>query len=137
MQSREMALFIQDAVLLPNGRLEFRVALASELSLVASVLKGEYGLAMAALKSNSNLPCYRSVTECEIIDFHKLEDNSLYEDIYEYSELYKRLGSKFKVNNRYKTKSGREFFYKGINPENNRIVVQVFKKDTLEEKLFN
>lgn len=77
MQSREMALFIQDAVLLPNGRLEFRVALASELSLVASVLKGEYGLAMAALKSNSNLPCYRSVTECEIIDFHQLEDNSL------------------------------------------------------------
>jgi hypothetical protein len=59
----------------------------------------------------------------------KLEDNSLYEDIYEYSELYKRLGSKFKVNNRYKTKSGREFFYKGINPGNNRIVVQVFKKD--------
>ena len=59
----------------------------------------------------------------------KLEDNYLYEDIYEYSELYKRLGSKFKVNNRYKTKSGREFFYKGINPGNNRIVVQVFKKD--------
>jgi hypothetical protein len=59
----------------------------------------------------------------------KLEDNSLYEDIYEYSELYKRLGTKFKVNNRYETKSGREFFYRGINPENNRIVVQVFKKD--------
>ena len=59
----------------------------------------------------------------------KLEDNSLYEDIYEYSELYKRLDTKFKRHLRYNTKSGREFFYKGIDPKNNRIVVQVFKKD--------
>lgn len=59
----------------------------------------------------------------------KLEDESEYEDIYEYAELYKRLDSKFKINNRYTTKSGREFFYKGINPKNNRILVEVFKKD--------
>jgi Lon protease-like protein len=77
MQTREMALLIQDAVLLPNGRLEFRVAFPAELALVASVLKGEYGLAMAALKAKSELPCYRSITECEIIDFHQLEDKSL------------------------------------------------------------
>ena len=58
-----------------------------------------------------------------------LEDESQYVDIYEYSELYKRLDSKYKINNRYETKSGREFFYRGINPENNRILVQVFKKE--------
>ncbi len=60
---------------------------------------------------------------------NKLEDESQYEDIYEYSELYKRLDSKFKINNRYETKSGREFFYRGINPKNNRILIQVFKRD--------
>jgi hypothetical protein len=59
----------------------------------------------------------------------KLEDESEYADIYGYGELYKRLDSKFKINNRYKTKSGREFFYRGINPKNNRILIQVFKKD--------
>jgi hypothetical protein len=59
----------------------------------------------------------------------KLEDESQYEDIYEYSELYKRLDSRFKINTRNKTKTGREFFYRGINPANNRILVQVAKKD--------
>ena len=59
----------------------------------------------------------------------KLEDESEYADIYGYGELYKRLDSKFKINNRYETKSGREFFYRGINPKNNRILIQVFKKD--------
>jgi hypothetical protein len=63
----------------------------------------------------------------KIID--KLEDESEYADIYGYGELYKRLDSKFKINNRYETKSGREFFYRGINPKNNRIFIQVFKKD--------
>jgi hypothetical protein len=59
----------------------------------------------------------------------KLEDESEYADIYGYGELYKRLDSKFKINNRYTTKSGREFFYRGINPKNNRILIQVFKKE--------
>jgi hypothetical protein len=59
----------------------------------------------------------------------KLEDESEYEDIHAYADLYRRLDSKFKVNNRYKTKSGREFLYRGINPKNNRIFIQVFKKD--------
>lgn len=61
----------------------------------------------------------------KIID--KLEDESQYEDIHAYADIYRRLDSKFKVNNRYKTKSGREFFYRGINPKNNRILIQVFK----------
>jgi hypothetical protein len=59
----------------------------------------------------------------------KLEDESQYEDIHSYADIYKRLDAKFKVNNRYKTKSGREFFYRGINPKNNRILIQVFKKE--------
>ena len=59
----------------------------------------------------------------------KLEDESQYEDIYEYSELYKRLALKYKVGSRYYTKNNRDFFYNGIDPKNNRILVQVFKKD--------
>lgn len=63
----------------------------------------------------------------KIID--KLEDESQYEDIYAYGDIYKRLDSKFKINNRYHTKNGREFFYRGINVRNNRILIDVFKKD--------
>lgn len=63
----------------------------------------------------------------KIID--KLEDESQYVDIHEYSELYKRLASKYKLNNRYFTKNKRDFFYRGIDPETNRILIQVFKKE--------
>lgn len=63
----------------------------------------------------------------KIID--KLEDESEYEDIYAYGDIYKRLDSKFKINNRYHTKNGRDFFYRGVNPKNNRILIQVFKTD--------
>jgi hypothetical protein len=59
----------------------------------------------------------------------KLEDESKYIDIYEYSELFNRLSSKYKVGGRYNTKSGTEFVYKGIDPENNRIIIQVYKKE--------
>ena len=57
----------------------------------------------------------------------KLEDESQYADIHEYSELYKRMSLKYKVGGRYFTKNNRDFFYRGINPENNRILIQVFK----------
>ena len=69
----------------------------------------------------------------------KLDDNSQYDDIYLYADLFKRLSEKFKVNYRYETKSGREFFYKGINPKNNRILVQVFKptQDGIEDRSYN
>ncbi|QIR15739.1 LON peptidase substrate-binding domain-containing protein [Shewanella aestuarii] len=77
MQTREMALLIQDAVLLPAGRLEIRVALPAELAMVVMVLKGQCGLAFGAQKSNDTLPCYATVTECDIIDFNQLEDNTL------------------------------------------------------------
>ena len=59
----------------------------------------------------------------------KLEDESKYVDIYEYSELYKRLSSKFKINSRYFTDYNRDFFYRGIDPTNNKILIQVFKKE--------
>jgi len=59
----------------------------------------------------------------------KLEDESQYVDIHEYSELYKRLELKYKVGSRYYTKNNRDFFYRGIDPSNNRILIQVFKKE--------
>jgi hypothetical protein len=40
----------------------------------------------------------------------KLEDESQYVDIHEYSELYKRLALKYKLNGRYFTKNNRDFF---------------------------
>tara|TARA_R110002050_G_scaffold102735_3_gene211499 strand:+ start:1410 stop:1988 length:579 start_codon:yes stop_codon:yes gene_type:complete len=77
MQTKEVALLIQDAVLLPGGRLEIRVVSPSDLAMVADVLKGHYGLAFAPLKVNSELPCYITATQCNIIDFNQLEDGSL------------------------------------------------------------
>ncbi|ARD20955.1 MULTISPECIES: LON peptidase substrate-binding domain-containing protein [Shewanella] len=77
MQTIEMALLIQDTVLLPGGRQELRMVTPNQLLMVANVLKGHYRLALAASKSNSFPPCYETATECEIIDFHQLEDNSL------------------------------------------------------------
>ena len=59
----------------------------------------------------------------------KLEDESQYVDIHEYSELYERLSSKFKINSRYFTDYKRDFFYRGIDPTNNKILIQVFKKE--------
>lgn len=63
----------------------------------------------------------------KIID--KLDDNSQYPDIHEYSELYKRLSSKYNLDGRYFTKNKRDFFYRGIDPKTNRILIQVFKKE--------
>jgi hypothetical protein len=67
----------------------------------------------------------------------KLEDESQYSDIHEYTDLYKRLDLKYKKNNTYHTKNGRDFVYQGINPENNRILVQVFNKESgLEDRSY-
>ncbi|WP_144212584.1 LON peptidase substrate-binding domain-containing protein [Shewanella donghaensis] len=77
MQTIEMTLFIQEAVILPGGRQEMRMVSPHQLAMVASVLKGHYRLALAATKSNSYPPCYDIATECEIIDFHQLSDDSL------------------------------------------------------------
>jgi hypothetical protein len=67
----------------------------------------------------------------------KLEDESKYIDIHKYSELYKRLDSKFKINKVYPTKYKTEFLYKGIDPEDNKITIEVFKKDgSLEDRSY-
>jgi hypothetical protein len=76
---------------------------------------------------NESLDRYVSDYLDKIIE--KLEDESKYIDIYKYSELYKRLDSKFKINSRYFTDYKRDFFFRGINPEDNKILIQVFKKD--------
>lgn len=77
MQTREMALIIRDALLLPQGRIEVRVVEPGYLRMVADVLKGKYDLAFAAANPRGNPPCYPTATQCNIIDFNQLEDDSL------------------------------------------------------------
>ncbi|MCH4295837.1 ATP-dependent protease [Shewanella sp. 3B26] len=77
MQSQEMALLIHDALLLPDGRLELRIVEPRYLRMVAEVYKGYYPLAFAMHKANGHPPCYPEATQCEIIDFNQLEDDSL------------------------------------------------------------
>jgi hypothetical protein len=67
----------------------------------------------------------------------KLEDESQYVDIHEYSELYKRLDLKYKINKVYTTKYKTKFLYKGIDPGNNKITITVIKKnDELEDRSY-
>ncbi|MFB2681363.1 LON peptidase substrate-binding domain-containing protein [Shewanella mangrovisoli] len=77
MQTREMALIMRDALLLPQGRIEVRVVEPGQLRMVADVLKGKYDLAFAAMKPSGTPPCYPTATQCDIIDFNQLEDDSL------------------------------------------------------------
>ena len=59
----------------------------------------------------------------------KMEDSKDFVDVNKYSEIYDRISRKFRFDFRYKTKSGREFFIRKIDPSNNKIIVQVFKKE--------
>jgi hypothetical protein len=59
----------------------------------------------------------------------KMEDSDEFLDIQEYSELYDRITQKYKIDMRYKTKSGREFFVTKIDPETNKIIVRAVKKE--------
>lgn len=61
--------------------------------------------------------------------FEKIEDSDEFVDVYEYSNIFNRITKNYHLNNRYKTKSGREFFIRKIDPATNKIIVQVFKKD--------
>ena len=61
--------------------------------------------------------------------FEKIEDSDEFIDVYEYSNIFNRITKNYHLNNRYETKSGREFFIIKIDPATNKIVVQVFKKD--------
>lgn len=77
MRTQEMALLTRDAVLLPEGRLEVRIVDPSYLHVIAEVLKGYYPLAFGMFMANGNPPCYPNATQCEIIDFNQLDDDSL------------------------------------------------------------
>ena len=67
----------------------------------------------------------------------KLEDSEDFIDVYEYSEIYDRISKEFRFNYRYQTKSGREFFIRKLDPSNNKIIVQVFKKEGgMEERSY-
>lgn len=61
--------------------------------------------------------------------FEKIEDSDEFVDVYEYSNIFNRITKNYHLNNRYETKSGREFFIRKIDPATNKIIVQVFKKD--------
>lgn len=77
MQTQEMALLTHDSLLLPEGRVEIRVIEPRYLSMIAEILKGHYPLVFGMEKANSDLPCYEMATQCEIIDFNQLDDESL------------------------------------------------------------
>lgn len=77
MRTEEMALLTHDTLLLPEGRVEIRVVDPAYLSIIAEVLKLHYPLAFGVSKANSNPPCYEMATQCEIIDFNQLDDDSL------------------------------------------------------------
>ncbi|MCG9738445.1 LON peptidase substrate-binding domain-containing protein [Shewanella insulae] len=77
MLTQEMALITRDELLLPEGRIEIRVAGPSSLKLIAEVLKGHFPLAFAMSRPQANPPCYPLATQCEIIDFNQLEDDCL------------------------------------------------------------
>lgn len=77
MHTQEMALLTHDSLLLPEGRVEIRVIDPRYLSMIAEILKGHYSLVFGMSKANSELPCYEMATQCEIIDFNQLDDESL------------------------------------------------------------
>ncbi|MFT5788711.1 MAG: Lon protease-like protein, partial [Shewanella sp.] len=77
MRTEEMALLMHDTLLLPEGRVEIRVVDPAYLSMIAEVLKLHYPLVFGMSKANSNPPCYEMATQCEIIDFNLLDDDSL------------------------------------------------------------
>jgi len=59
----------------------------------------------------------------------KIEDSDDFVDVGKYSEIYDRITKEFKLNGRYETKSGKEFFIRKIDPATNKIIVQVSKKE--------
>ena len=77
MRTEEMALLTHATLLLPEGRVEIRVVDPAYLSIIAEVLKLHYPLVFGVNKANSQPPCYEMATQCEIIDFNQLDDDSL------------------------------------------------------------
>jgi hypothetical protein len=59
----------------------------------------------------------------------KMEDSDDFVDVYEYSQIFDRISKKYNLNHSYKTKTGRQFFIRSIDPATNKIIVQVYKKE--------
>lgn len=59
----------------------------------------------------------------------KMEDSDDFVDVYKYSQIFDRITKNYNLNHRYKTKTGREFFIRNIDPSTNKIIVQVNKKE--------
>lgn len=77
MRTTQMALLTHDALVLPQGRLEVPVVDSANLQTVADVFKNKYQLVVGMFNGSDNPPCYSIVTQCDIIDFNQLDDNSL------------------------------------------------------------
>ena len=59
----------------------------------------------------------------------KMEDSDDFIDVNKYSEIFDRITKNYNLNHKYKTKTGREFFIRNIDPSTNKIIVQVNKKE--------
>ena len=59
----------------------------------------------------------------------KMEDSDDFIDVNKYSEIFDRITKNYNLNHKYKTKTGREFFIRSIDPSTNKIIVQVNKKE--------
>jgi Lon protease-like protein len=63
--------------LLPGGRQEIQILERDLLNCVADHLKQQAPLVVSVSSVSDTLPCYRIATECKVVDFFKLDDNSL------------------------------------------------------------
>ena len=66
----------------------------------------------------------------------KIEDSDDFVDVYKYSEIYDRITKEFKLNGRYETKSGKEFFIRSIDPATNKIIVQASNEGRWEDRSY-
>jgi hypothetical protein len=69
--------------------------------------------------------------------YEKLEDSDEFTNIKEYSRIYSKVQSKYPKDNRHKTKSGKEFFFRGVDPKNNKVLVQVATKDGWQDRSYS
>lgn len=69
--------------------------------------------------------------------YEKLEDSEQFSNVKEYSRIYNDVHSKYPKDNRHTTKTGKEFFFRGVDPKNNKILVQVATKDGWQDRSYS
>jgi hypothetical protein len=69
--------------------------------------------------------------------YEKLEDSDEFTNVNEYSRIFREVLKNYPKDERHKTKSGREFFFRGVDPKNNRILIQVFGEGGLENRSYS